>query len=498
MSAWRQWGVWSLVALLVLGRAFDVWAQGSCYGFTGPLSGYSNLSATAVMQHDAPAHTAPAGYGHEGESDGAYSCTPDTATVYGAVATCTRTVTHIAPTNWYCSNGCTYCGSRPGGTCEEHQTATLSAVGFPGGSCPPGPPPNACASKRGQDAFIGASVSPGLVCDAGCEADATNPPMVIGGKAATPTVFQTIYTGNSCSSAEPAAQTGQCVSGGGVTACATGSPKNCGVFNGDEVCPTAIPPGTCESYASGGVACTASPNTWTMPTPPGPNTGTAGQPATPSGHVQQDTVTNGEVSTYQVSWYFNAATVQASTQPVQGSAGAGTAGSSGSSGGSSGGSGDGKGNAGTECGNGTVSDGAGGCVADSASGGNDCSAPPACAGDAVECRILFETWASRCETLPQGDQLTTAVGLTPTSQAPHQLGLNPDASTAIDVQQVFSAGDHGGWMSRSCPADQVVSLGTYGSLTIPISDKCWAFQLFGTLVLVIAYFVAARIIVEGF
>lgn len=311
-------------------------------------------------------------------------------------------------------------------------------------------------------------------------------------------------TGASCGS--PASPTtagvvpgGSCVSSGGKTTCLdTSSGKNCGTFNGDQVCPASIPPGTCQSFASGGVACTGSPaGSKTIATPPAPNSGTSGTPAVPDGHV--DTTLGGLV--VNTTNYYSATTVAVSTAVTVTAPGGANVGNGGTATTAPLGSGgDGKGNAGTECGNGMTSTGtAGGCTGSSASGGIDCTSPPVCNGDPVQCRILFETWASRCETLPAREQLLVGMGLSdgtgPTGQV---IGLNPTAASSEDIKAVFLAGDTGGWLSRSCPADMPVSLGDYGSVIIPLSDKCQYFQLFGTLVLITGYLVSARIIVEGF
>jgi hypothetical protein len=354
--------------------------------------------------------------------------------------------------------------------------------------------PNACTAKAGQEAFVGGFSPPGNSCSGGCEVSGALPATQIGGPGGgSAVIYESNYTGNACSAGE-AEHTAQCVSKSGVTACGVPG-KNCGTFNGDQVCPTSLPPGTCQSFASGGIACTMAAGASSVPTPPGPNNGTTGTPAVPSGTVAANNSTKTVTTTtnYYSSSVVAASTAAAATTPTGTNTGNGGTAPVGGTGG------DGKGNAGTECGNGMTSNGSGGCVGDSATGGDDCSAPPVCNGDPVECRILFETWASRCETLPAPDALIAQVGLSrSTGPTGVVLGLNPTASSAEDVKAIFQAGDTGGWLTRSCPADVPVDMGSYGTVTIPLSDKCWAFQLFGTLVLIIAYITAARIIVGGF
>jgi len=119
----------------------------------------------------------------------------------------------------------------------------------------------------------------------------------------------------------------QCDASGTVCAENSGG-QNCGSYNGDLVCVGTIAPGTCVSYASGGVACAAST------APPVPNNGTPGTPATPAVTVSA----NGEtVNYYNSTQVTSSTTTTSTTNPVQsqptGTQGLG--GSGGSSGGSS-------------------------------------------------------------------------------------------------------------------------------------------------------------------
>lgn len=130
-----------------------------------------------------------------------------------------------------------------------------------------------------------------------------------------------------------------------------GSGSNCGIYNGDRVCVDSAPPGGCVGYTSGGVACKGADNGSTPPaTPPAPNNGTPGTPATPDATV---TSTRGGGTIH----YYGPGTVSGSSEePETGPAtpsggyrpiGPGTGGSDGGS--SGGGDGDGEGDGGGEC-----------------------------------------------------------------------------------------------------------------------------------------------------
>lgn len=181
----------------------------------------------------------------------------------------------------------------------------------------------------------GGAPASGNVCDGGgCEVATSQPTTVIRGSGAPsgPTIYQSTYTGNTCAAGPTAGETAaQCLSGAAGTTCAVAAAnaggKNCGTFNGDEVCVQSIPPGTCQSYASGGVACTAASGTM-VPSPPGPNNGTAGTAATPTGSVTNNTNT----TNYYSSSVVNNSSSVVATNPGGSNAGNGATGATGSTG----------------------------------------------------------------------------------------------------------------------------------------------------------------------
>jgi hypothetical protein len=86
-------------------------------------------------------------------------------------------------------------------------------------------------------------------------------------------------------------QVNDCQAQGGNTVCATQNSAGiyCGTYNGDQVCVGSVAPGTCSSYASGGVACTVPAGATQPQTPPAPNSGTTGIPATPQLQLSNET-----------------------------------------------------------------------------------------------------------------------------------------------------------------------------------------------------------------
>jgi hypothetical protein len=194
-----------------------------------------------------------------------------------------------------------------------------------------------CSAAGTQEFIGGGGGASGTSCVGGCLYNTPLPAMHIfgsGGATTTPKIYESTSAGQSCTSGDAGngvttadTQTDCDASG---TICHTGN--NCGTFNGDNVCVNTITPGTCVSYASGGVACAAS-GTGGISTPPAPDNGTPGTPATPSGAV----TANGTTINYYSSTTVNAASAHpTTTTPIQ-AAPIGTQGLGGTSGGTGGG-----------------------------------------------------------------------------------------------------------------------------------------------------------------
>lgn len=74
----------------------------------------------------------------------------------------------------------------------------------------------------------------------------------------------------------------------------------CGTFNGDKVCPGAIPNGSCVTTEKGNTVCAAPPGA-TRTSPPTPDTGTPGTPAVPSVVVGSSNAPGSATSVYNSS-----------------------------------------------------------------------------------------------------------------------------------------------------------------------------------------------------
>jgi len=122
----------------------------------------------------------------------------------------------------------------------------------------------------------------------------------------------------------------------------------------------------------------------------------------------------------------------------------------------------------------------------SAGGGGDCTAPPTCEGDPIACAVLQQTWQNRCvDEIADGD-LESEFGSD---------DFESEIADRSDEQDMESL-DSTGWISASCMADMTVDvMGT--TLTFPLSDLCFFFELLSFFIMAAAAVSSARIISGG-
>lgn len=179
--------------------------------------------------------------------------------------------------------------------------------------------PSGCpdCEEAGKEAFIGggAASASGTTCVQGCLYNTPAPSLKIyASGAASPTIYKAYSMGTACAASdgyEQGASRTDCDATGTICRNADATGKNCGTYNGDRVCVSAVPANTCVEFASGGVACMAASSGGTA-TPP--DNGTAGMPATPTMKVSE----NGKTVNYYNSTVVNSSTVTVSTGNPQG------------------------------------------------------------------------------------------------------------------------------------------------------------------------------------
>lgn len=152
---------------------------------------------------------------------------------------------------------------------------------------------------------------------------------------------------------------------------------------------------------------------------------------------------------------------------------------------------------------------------ENASGGGTCASPPVCTGNAIQCSILFQTWATRCrDSDGEGEDLDlTEVETTLDEIEQNQrdawngsddIGPGSDGNFGSLVgTKTFSSSDlnaSGLGFPRSCPytaSDPTITVGE-GSVTLPFSSSgvCSIYAWSGYLVVALAAFLGCFILIK--
>lgn len=320
-------------------------------------------------------------------------------------------------------------------------------------------------SIEGQTFFSGDASPAASYCDltSSCRVERKGSTVCLGSLCTTAFVG----TGDACGSVTTPNSTTpmdgeNCVAGSSAEYCQSEpSDQDCGYVNDNLVCLDSVEDDGCDVFSAGDRVCGPS-----APTPPVPDNGTEGTPAEPDEEIVS-TVDNITI-TYN---YYDSTTVSNSSRD------AGTSGDNpydGSDDGSGADEGDG------DCEGDDCSEEEG-----SASGGETCDEAPTCSGDAIQCAILDQEWRARCPSIDL-ETLASDVGLD---------GEGAPTGT-VDAQSL----DAGGFLSGGgqCLADVTIDLSDWGTVSVPLSDYCYLFVMFGYVVLTCAYLGAARIVSGAF
>lgn len=300
-----------------------------------------------------------------------------------------------------------------------------------------------------------------------------------------------LSTGTTCSAGptqvQPPPAPGQpdslCVkSTGGVACITTDADGNTGgQVNNDALNPLNVVPGGCALYSDGSSACEPASGASAVTSPPAPDNGT---PGTPASAAAVYTAAGGRSENY----YTAAAT---------GNSASAVAGQGSVSGGAVGGTGSGASGVGSGSGSCTVASGASVAVCDctagpecndAASGGSDCSAPPACVGDTVSCNEDMQEWKARC---PDLSETASSLGAALAGDG------SPSAiwSSSVDISSALSTtnGPFGSSSGATCPAPLSVTV-MGQSLSFDLFSKLCDFATtFQYVVLFVGWAIAGRI-----
>jgi hypothetical protein len=287
------------------------------------------------------------------------------------------------------------------------------------------------------------------------------------------------YTGAECQVPDPAPEDVEesdefTTPAGDVIATEPDTAEQCIIINGVERCYKLIPQEQCEENTfNGDVICTDE-----SPTPPAPDNGTPGEPATPDLTIEE-TDANG-TPTGDGAKYYNPST---------------KGGSTGLSPGGAAGEGDGTSGIGS-CDPATMNCCQGDECDDRLTGGLTCSAPPSCSGSPIQCYHSRKLWETQCALAKPSDNDIEAAANASLGGDPTQGSLVPQIGDAFDVSTLFDPEA----ASASCLDDMTLSLTGElgGSFRVPLSEWCFFFQTIGLLVLASAALAAVRIYAAGF
>lgn len=284
------------------------------------------------------------------------------------------------------------------------------------------------------------------------------------------TLYTWRHTSSNCSGPEGAGgEGGEACIGNDPSFCSAGPgdndqpDSNCGFLNDSFVCLDRIEDDGCAVATDGSRAC--GPD---APTPPVPDNGTPGDPADPDVTIE----INNEGDRI-VNWFSGGTSAGSARDP-------GTSGDNPYDGNDDGSGLNGSGDCeGEDCGEGEGS----------ASGGEVCDDEPVCEGDAIQCAILEQQWRDRC---PQ----EWNAGFSTFAQEVGLPAEGEEGSTLPETAMTLpSSLDDAGWLGGGeCPADVHIELSDWGSISVPLSEWCFVFQLIGAGVMICAYLRGAHIL----
>lgn len=255
-------------------------------------------------------------------------------TPWEAVAACS-VLADTSISDYTCSP--TFTGKNPSPatmscTCVRKDTGDPCATDTPSASRSTSTVAN-CPEPGTQQNFAssGAGRAPGQYCYGGCVVNlGTISPDIIG-KGGTLRIQTAVHTGFHCHG--PVSQAynetsvpdedklndaNPCKTQADGSIICRDKATNCGVYNGDRVCLESVADGECKSYGSGGVVCAVPSGGVTSP--PVPDNGTPGTPATPDMQVSGGSVTN---NYYSSSTVAGSSTTTGTSGPAPGQGGTG-------------------------------------------------------------------------------------------------------------------------------------------------------------------------------
>lgn len=137
----------------------------------------------------------------------------------------------------------------------------------------------------------------------------------------------------------------------------------------------------------------------------------------------------------------------------------------------------------------------------SGSGSLDCSTPPTCKGDPVQCAIAKSAWETACRArkgadgeLSETDQNVVDGNAAIAEGKGDGKGEGNGNTDGGDISTMLNTDS---WLGGGCITDQTYSLGQMGSITVPFSQLCTVFSVMGNILVALAMLAAIRIVGGG-
>lgn len=350
------------------------------------------------------------------------------------------------------------------GVTVAQQDASRAAISE-GTECEPHVPCEDLANKTFQVTASGVGddfLPPGTGCFGSCEAfqQANNQHVRTGPSGARDWLLRYKWTGLECDappppSAGPADSTAEKCAGSGYQLEFCAGPQsgdNCGYVNDTYTCLPKAQPDKCFVGVDGSMLCAEGAKL-----PPRPDNGTPGTPANPDDQL----VTVGDTTTTYN--FYNSTTVAGSSRPTPAGSNPDGTGVTPSQGGED------------------EEEGTG-----SATGGEGCSAPPSCSGDAILCASLKQQWLARCPAAVTDAEIGALLG-------PNDAIGSADTDLSAALSETRIVGSVG-----ECPAAPSVTFPVYGTIELPFITWMCAYAVrLSPFVMMMAYMSAVLIIARG-
>jgi hypothetical protein len=128
-------------------------------------------------------------------------------------------------------------------------------------------------------------------------------------------------------------------------------------------------------------------------------------------------------------------------------------------------------------------------------GGLDCLQAPTCAGDAIDCAVVRQTWETRCVfKIEDGADVLGKAIVAGNDPKASEFPWSPGNAAERDFSSSISQAP---WLSGSCPAPLVITIPGKTAITWHWDEICPYLSYMGLAGVAAALIVAARLVATG-